>query len=233
MNYNMKDLRDIFHNQIELFSDKWDPYFDVYETYFHKFTDKKVNVVEVGVQGGGSLQMWERYFGEQANIIGIDIDPHVLRNQSKFKQNTKLYLGNQASNNFWNNFLQEIEPIDVFIDDGSHIVTDQITTFENVFPKMNVGGIYICEDTHTNYWNEWGGSIYKHNTFIEYSKRLVEVINFEHIRKQELIDEKLLNVCRDITSIHFYDSMVVILKGGKKEFKNVHANGDLLHTIFS
>jgi hypothetical protein len=34
-----------------------------------------LRVLEIGVQNGGSLQMWRRYFGPAAKIFGIDIDP--------------------------------------------------------------------------------------------------------------------------------------------------------------
>ena len=58
----MTKLRDIFYNDITLNADKWDPYFDVYETHFAQYIGKSPNVVEVGVWKGGSIQMWERYF---------------------------------------------------------------------------------------------------------------------------------------------------------------------------
>lgn len=229
----MNNLRNIFHNEITLFSDKWDPYFNVYERYFHKFIEKEITLVEVGVQGGGSLQMWRKYFGDKAKIIGIDIDKAVLRHADHYDANTELRIGDQSSEEFWDSFLKTIPNIDVFIDDGSHKMKDQIVTFENVFPSLSLGGIYICEDTHTSYWNECDGAIYSYNTFVEYSKRLVEVINYQHVRRHELVNNKLLKICDDLTSIHFYDSMIVFIKDGKKEFKNVHANNKLRNNIFS
>ncbi len=38
-------------------------------------------IVEVGVDNGGSLKMWKKYFGERAEIHGIDIDPKCLKHQ--------------------------------------------------------------------------------------------------------------------------------------------------------
>lgn len=227
----MSRLREIFHNEITLFSDKWDPYFDVYELYFNKFVEKKPLLVEVGVQGGGSLQMWERYFGDGAKIIGIDHESNYLCHKKNLNNSTEICIGDQSSESFWNKFLNRVSNIDIFIDDGSHKMRDQIVTFENVFPTLNIGGVYVCEDTHTSYWKSCDGGIYSYNTFVEYSKRLIEVVNYEHVGRHELINKRLVEICKDLTSIHFYDSMIVFIKNGKKELKNVHANGHLRNTI--
>src|SRR5215475_7150062 len=42
---------------------KWLHYFDVYNRHFSKFVGREINVVEVGVFSGGSLEMWREYFG--------------------------------------------------------------------------------------------------------------------------------------------------------------------------
>ena len=50
-------------------------YFPVYEKWFSPYRGKDIVFVEVGVQHGGSVQMWKNYFGKDAKIIGVDIDP--------------------------------------------------------------------------------------------------------------------------------------------------------------
>ena len=45
-----------------------------YEREFSYLRDEPINVIEIGVQGGSSLRMWERFF-TRATLIGIDIDP--------------------------------------------------------------------------------------------------------------------------------------------------------------
>ena len=54
---------------------KWMHYFDIYDRHFSKFRGRPVVVLEFGVQYGGSAQMWREYFGPDAKIYGVDIDP--------------------------------------------------------------------------------------------------------------------------------------------------------------
>src|SRR5437773_4554414 len=53
---------------------KWVHYFPIYEKHFHWYTNKSLTFLEIGVSKGGSLQMWQRYFGPLAKVVGIDVD---------------------------------------------------------------------------------------------------------------------------------------------------------------
>lgn len=219
----MKNLKQIFDN-VELSSDKWEPYFNVYETYFSKFINSSPVFVEVGVQKGGSLLMWEKYFGGSATIIGIDIDPSVLDHQKQYGENTKVLLGDQGSPEFWDEFLEKYPKIDLFVDDGSHSMHDQKITLEKVFPHISVGGVYICEDTHSSYFTDSGTGcgIQNKDNFIEYCKDLIDILhlNWSGYGRGDINPNKI-EMYETLTSIHFYDSMVVLLKDEKKEYKRV------------
>ena len=54
---------------------KYKNYFNVYDQLFSSYINKKIIFVEIGVFQGGSLQMWRKFFGNKARIIGIDINP--------------------------------------------------------------------------------------------------------------------------------------------------------------
>jgi hypothetical protein len=41
-------------------------------------------------------------------------------------------------------------PFDIIIDDGSHITSHQILSFETLWAYLNVGGTYVIEDTLTS-----------------------------------------------------------------------------------
>lgn len=55
--------------------DKWTHYLPIYERHFTPFRNTPVRVLEIGVQNGGSAQMWRDFLGPDAVIFGIDIDP--------------------------------------------------------------------------------------------------------------------------------------------------------------
>ena len=44
----------------------------IYEKYFSVFKSKKINILEIGIDDGGSLKLWRKYF-PNANIVGMDI----------------------------------------------------------------------------------------------------------------------------------------------------------------
>jgi hypothetical protein len=49
---------------------KWIDYFDLYHRTLARFRGKPIKFLEVGVQNGGSAQMWRDYLGPEATIIG-------------------------------------------------------------------------------------------------------------------------------------------------------------------
>ena len=80
-------------------------YIQFYETYFHNFRNKDINILEIGIERGDSLRMWREYF-TKAKICAIDI---LDRNINV--DNTDIMIGDQSNLNFciWDQiFLQNI-----------------------------------------------------------------------------------------------------------------------------
>jgi len=46
---------------------------------------------------------------------------------------------------------------------------------------MLKNGIYMVEDLHTAYWEEYEGGLRKSSTFIELCKNLIDELNADHI----------------------------------------------------
>lgn len=218
----MTHLEQVF-NEVEHSSDKWQPYFEVYERHLKhfQFSVNPITLVEVGVQKGGSLEMWANYFTIPENkIIGIDVDPECKKLSYK-KSNIRVEIGDQGSEAFWDGFLAAIPSIDIFIDDGGHYMNQQITTFEKVFPKLNMGGVYICEDCHTSYMRHNGGGYKVPSSFIEYSKSMIDTLHFDWKEELDTEWERKTKLINGLTSVHFYDSVVVYEKFGKRDMKRV------------
>jgi hypothetical protein len=216
-------LKDLFDSSPKS-TDKWSRYFDVYQRYLEKYEGKNITFIEVGVQNGGSMEMWSKFFGPESKLYGIDIDPKCA--ELKYDNpNVNIIIGDQESKEFWDTILPSIGPIDVFIDDGGHFIPQQIVTFEKVWNKIKRNGVYICEDTHTSYFQRFNSSYKSQNSFIEYAKDFADIL---HLKKTDqynsLIGENISNIIRsnenlvkkefahDLSSIHFYDSMIVIEK---------------------
>lgn len=190
------------HNEME----KWFHYFDIYDTYFHRYRGKKITICEIGVFKGGSLKMWKNYFGPDVTVIGIDINP----NCRQYEENGIIVeIGSQEDKQFWKYIKDKYPQIDILIDDGGHTMEQQILTFEEMFAHISSPGIYMCEDTHTSYWEKYDGGYLNRNTFIEYSKDIIDNINAWHSETEELNVNYYTNW---IKGMHFYDSMVVVEK---------------------
>ena len=67
--------------------DKWQHYFEIYDRHLGRYANQKVRVLEIGVDHGGSLQLWRRFFGKHAEIIGIDI-PLVVAFEAMLGEST-------------------------------------------------------------------------------------------------------------------------------------------------
>ncbi len=191
-------LREIF-DHLEQRSTKWDSYFPVYEQLLQPYRNRAITFVEIGVLNGGSLQMWRAFLGEQARIIGIDLNPAARQMEA---QGFEIFIGDQADPAFWQSFFEQVGEIDVLIDDGGHRNDQQIITLESALPQVRDGGLILVEDVHTAYLRAFGNpSPY---SFLNYAKRQIDRINQ---RSGKLPPPKRLEA--RIWGIRFYESLVV------------------------
>ena len=66
-------MSEIFYKHKGRQISKWTQYIPLYHRHFSKFRGKDINIMEIGLAAGGSLQLWRKYFGPKAKIYGIDI----------------------------------------------------------------------------------------------------------------------------------------------------------------
>ena len=197
------------------FSSKHEKYFDVYEENFSKYKGKKITFVEVGIFNGGSLKIWKEYFGPDAKIIGIDINPEC----KKFEEDgIEIHIGNQSDPKFWDKFFSLVGNVDVILDDGGHTNLDQIITTTKCVNNINDKGILMVEDTHTSYIEFYNSS--KKLSFINFAKKIIDDVNYTfplNIKKKPNFNYSLND---QIYSTHFYESIVVFHINRKKAVVN-------------
>jgi len=202
---NMNDLERYFTENTGRLIHKWKHYFDIYDRHFSRFRGTDVHVVEFGVSHGGSLQMWKEYFGPNAKIFGVDINPHCKKLE---EEQIEIFIGDQDDREFLKSLADRVPKIDILIDDGGHTMQQQIKTYEELFYKIDKNGVYLCEDLLTSYW-PWDGGYKKRGTFIEYSKNFIDYINAWHSRTKKL---RITEFTKSVDSLHYYDNVLVIEK---------------------
>ncbi|WP_339051225.1 class I SAM-dependent methyltransferase [Rickettsiella endosymbiont of Xylota segnis] len=204
-------IRDIFYQHEQNVSDKWVNYFDIYDECFNRHIGNNANVLEIGVQNGGFLQILSKYL-KNATLYGVDIDPRVLN--LNLESNIHIYNFDITDKHTLKQQFKNIE-FNIIIDDGSHICSDIIQTFKLFFSKLKPGGVFLIEDLHTSYWQSHGGSYLGADSAIEFFKKFADLLNFYHIKEQHF--QKNLSsddryIFQWLRSIYFYDSVVVIHK---------------------
>tara|TARA_B110000977_G_scaffold67045_2_gene91080 strand:- start:108 stop:764 length:657 start_codon:yes stop_codon:yes gene_type:complete len=140
--------------------------------------------------------MWRDYFGPNARIIGVDLNPNAKKWES---EGFEIYIGSQSDTAFWEKFIEEVGLIDVVLDDGGHTYEQQIITTESLLTSMKDGGIIVVEDTHTSYMEGFGP---KSKSFIEYTKKLIDDVNMRFGKFESFSSE------RRFWSIEVVESMV-------------------------
>ncbi len=181
---------------------KWIHYFDMYERHLGRFRNKSPVMLEIGVFGGGSLKMWKDYLGAGSRIIGIDINPVCKQYE---EEGIEIFIGSQDDPNVINQIFEKYPNIDIVLDDGSHIMNHMITSFELKYNRVNLNGVYIVEDTHTCYWDSYGGGLKREGSFMEFVKHKLDEMNAQYTQGELPISYFTLST----DYIACYDSVVV------------------------
>jgi len=203
-------------------SDKWESYLPVYDEAFRAFRDKPVDLLEIGIQNGGSLEVYARYFPRFNKIVGCDIDPKCAG--LTYDSGIEVIVGD-CNDAVTRHRITTLAPaFDIIIDDGSHTSSDIITTFLKYFSLLKSGGVFLIEDMHASYWQRWQGGLFHPESSIAFFKALIDVVNAEHWGISEGVAEFLavnfsgyLPLIRpamfaEIGSISFHNSVCVVRK---------------------
>ena len=111
-------------------------------------------VVEVGIANGGSLETWRALLGEDARIIGVDLNPRAKLLEQEGFEVRLLDTGLVSS---WHALRQELGgAVDLLVDDGGHTNRQQIAAVVEGIHLVRDGGWIVLEDMHASFMREFG-----------------------------------------------------------------------------
>jgi len=216
-----RERADLKQLAVRFGADKWGVHYytSIYDRHFGHLRDRRLRILEIGIGGygdprlgGASLQVWKRYF-PRSLVYGIDIaDKSELESQR-----VRTFQGDQSDVAFLGAVLDEIGPVDLVVDDGSHVCGDQIASFQFLFPRVAANGHYVVEDLETSYWPGFGGSADPRDdaaTAMGYFKRLADGMNYEELLQPDYEPSYL---DRNIVGLHFFHSLAILDKGANAE----------------
>lgn len=219
----MKSLLELYQQHQGKVSDKWSLYLSEYNRLFSPYRDKPVRLLEIGIQNGGSLEIWSHYFSHATKLVGCDINPDCTKLVYKDPRIAVVVI-DANTDKAESEILDHASDFDLIIDDGSHTSSDIVKSFARYFRHLKHGGLFVAEDLHCSYWREFEGGLYDPYSSIAFFKRLADIVNHEHwgvpVERTKLLagfaeefhiafDEEALS---DIHAIEFINSMCVIRK---------------------
>jgi hypothetical protein len=190
-------------------------YLDIYHRYMNGIRNLPLNILEIGVRDGCSHRMWREYF-PNSKVYGIDIDPRCKQSQS---DRIKIYIGSQSDPAIINQAVADaVDGFDIILDDGSHVNSLTLKSFELLFPHLKRGGLYIIEDLDCSYIGkdlesaikvgQWPGMQYNKDVEFVNNRQDMDTF-FNQIIKS--IDTKV-GANKDVEWIHFYSRIAIMKK---------------------
>jgi hypothetical protein len=129
------------------------PYLPIYEELLAPLRRRAFTLLELGVWGGHSLEMWRDAF-PRATILGIDLLPPDIA----LGHRVHIIRGDQTDAALMQGTREEFAPkgFDVIIDDASHIGITTARSLQILYPNhLRPGGLYCIEDWGTGYMPDW------------------------------------------------------------------------------
>ncbi|MBX6766584.1 MAG: class I SAM-dependent methyltransferase [Actinomadura rubrobrunea] len=205
-------------------SDKWGPmhqYTRHYQRHLEPWRDRRLTVLEIGVggyddpaAGGGSLRMWRRYF-PRALVYGLDIADKSALDQPRIRT----VRADQSDPVSLRAVAERFGPFDIVIDDGSHISSHVLTSFEALFPHVRPDGLYVIEDLHGSFWPMlFAGSeddLSDPAYTLGFLKTLVDGLHHEEFLSPQTRRPRPTDTA--ISEMHFYHNLCVLQKGPNRE----------------
>ena len=188
-------------------------YTRAYEKFFKTMRYDVKNLIEVGIWEGASTRMWQMYFPD-AIIHALDITRSSVDKISEISR-VKGYHMNACEPAFWSslNFKAEI-----IIDDGSHIVEEQVKMLSLAWDTLLPGGYYVIEDTHSSFHNAYkqdtSNSIGFYSTVFD---RILKQQSYEHLQGdwyqvRDKMKGRIDKIAYETFGIYSFSGLIIIEK---------------------
>lgn len=184
-------------------------YLPLYERYFGPYRNREVRFLEIGVNRGGSMEMWRHYFGPNAKIFGIDINPACAVFDG---ETARVRIGSQDDPRFLRSVVDEMGGLDIVLDDGSHMAKHIRHSFKTLFPMLSDNGIYMIEDLCTSYWWNYTGFFWQHSFFRMIPGLIDDMHHWYHPYGQSMEA-----TADNLSGLHIHDSLMVIEKARMRQ----------------
>lgn len=176
-----------------------------YARYLEPMRESSVRVLEIGVLNGASLRTWHDYF-PRGSIVGVDVNPDALAHVG---DRISIEIGSQSRERDLKH-IASLGPFDLVVDDGSHIWSHQIRTFQLLAPAVRPGGFYVIEDIDTSYGRYkafYGGGI----SAAAYLHRLSDwVVGHRQMINDRKLDTHLRAIWPIIDFVVFYQGTALM-----------------------
>jgi predicted O-methyltransferase YrrM len=126
---------------------------------------KNCRMVEVGVDQGGSTSFFTKLFRPE-NLLALELSDQPVASVMDFltkhdrEKSVDIHWGIDQSDPIRVPELVQLtfaeQPLDLIVDDASHLLTPTTATFEMLFPKLRPGGLYVIEDWSWRHLKERG-----------------------------------------------------------------------------
>ena len=218
--YNLKPNKKLNKYFYYAKSDKHKNYSDLY-SIVQTLTDyKKFNkILEIGIGGhdleyqGGASLLALNYFFNKSKIYGLDLMNKEFLNTKRITT----FIASQNDKKELERIGKKNGPFDIIIDDGSHFVNHQLTSFKVLYKYLNNDGLYIIEDLSGSYKKSSNGdpNLSSKKNILEYFSKHVHSTNSEFLVNRILKKKEYL----DISKIFFFGRAVLIQKKLKTKKK--------------
>lgn len=126
---------------------------------------RECRMVEVGVDFGGSTSFFSKLLKPE-KMIAIELSSQPVRTVEDFlsthdpEGRIEIHWGvDQSDRTVVPELLDRAfgdSPLDLIVDDASHLLTPSTATFEMLFPRLRPGGLFVLEDWSSEHLRELG-----------------------------------------------------------------------------